>query len=294
MQGFTQFIGIDWTGAKGRRHSGLAVARCEVGQGAPVRIMPPSGARRWSRVELAFWLTTGMGRRVGERVLVGIDSSFGMPFIDEGSYFPAGNDGSRCGDDVAALWRAVADHAPEAEDFYAGAFVEWNRSHYLRGAERGARYRRRMRTAEDLAVATGAGPCESVFHLVGPSQVGLSGLSTMAMLHHIKAHSHIAIWPFDDCTEASVVIVEIYAALFAAMGGHRGKIRDVHTLKSILLNLQTSRLPRLGLDFNDHVADACVTAAALRLIAGERKYWNPLSLSAKVRRTEGWIFGIEQ
>lgn len=294
MRGFTQFIGIDWTGAKGKSHRGLAVARCKAGRGAPERVVPPSGAHRWSRLELASWLSSGIGRRADERVLVGIDSSFGMPFVDEGAYFPGAGDGSGCGEDVASLWRAVAEHAPESADFYAGAFVERNRAHYLRGADRGALYRRRMRTAENLAVATGAGPCESVFHLVGPSQVGLSGLSTMAMLHHVSRRPHIAVWPFDDCDEAPVVIVEIYAALFAALGGYRGKIRDAGTLKSILQNLGTARMPRLGLDFDDHVADACATAAGLRLIAGERKYWNPLSLSAKVRRTEGWIFGIEQ
>ncbi|WP_417463315.1 hypothetical protein [Kordiimonas sp.] len=294
MQGFTQFIGIDWTGAKGSRHSGLAVASCIPGDGAPVRVKPPSGKRRWSRHELASWLAGGIGRRAGERVLVGIDSSFGMPFVDEGAYLPANDSSTACGDDVADLWRAVANHAPEVADFYAGAFVEQYADHYLRGAVRGPLYRRRMRVAEILAVATGAGPCESAFHLVGPSQVGLSGLSTMAMLHHIKDHSHIAIWPFDNCATAPVVVVEIYAALFAALGGHRGKIRDAAALKSILLNLQTSRMPRLGLDFDDHIADACVTAAALRLIGLERKYWNPLSLSAKVRRTEGWIFGVEQ
>ncbi|NVJ97368.1 MAG: hypothetical protein HWE25_04395 [Alphaproteobacteria bacterium] len=288
MTDFTHFIGIDWTGAKGKRHAGLAVAMCEAGEGAPKMISPPSGKSRWGRAECASWISGKLARRSGERALVGIDSSFGMPFLDEGSYL-AGTD---LPDDVKSLWAHVAGLCPEDGDFYGGPFVDAYAEHYLRTDYRGRHYSRRMRVPEQLAVESGAGPCESVFHLIGPSQVGMSGLSTMAALHHLDAHGNVAIWPFDDVSDARVVIVEIYAAAFAALGGHRGKIRDRDTLKSILNALGTARMPRLGLDFTDHAADACVTAAALRQIAPDRKYWNPPALSDRVRATEGWVFGI--
>ncbi|SDE32602.1 hypothetical protein [Kordiimonas lacus] len=290
---FSHFVGIDWTGAKGKRHAGLAVALCEAGEGAPKMVSPPSGHRRWSRQDCASWLAGGLGRRKGERVLVGIDSSFGMPFVDEGAYLP----GDVLPADVKALWAHVADLCGPEGDFYGGPFVDEHAAYYLRsrGAEtlKGRHYSRRMRVPEQLAVDSGAGPCESVFHLIGPSQVGLSGLSTMAMLHHLNRQDHIAIWPFDDMTDARIVVVEIYAAAFAALGGHRGKIRDLAALRPILNRLGAKRMPRLGLDFTDHAADACVTAAALRQIHHDRKYWNPQALSAMVRRTEGWVFGIE-
>ena len=289
MTDFTHFIGIDWTGAKGSRHGGLAVALCEAGDGAPRMIPPPSGKSRWSRAECAAWLAGGIGRRQGERVLVGIDSAFSMPFIDEDGYLP----GLSLPTEAKSLWAMTAALCPEAEDFYGGAFVDEFADHYLRPSARGMHYRRRMRVAEDRAVASGAGPCESVFHLIGPSQVGLSGLSTMAMLHRLAQKPHVAVWPFQKPHNHRIVLVEIYAAAFAALAGHKGKIRDRESLKSVMTKLGAKRLPRLGLDFTDHAADACVTAAALRAIAPKRKYWNPNALSAMVRRTEGWVFGIE-
>lgn len=286
---FTHFVGIDWTGAKGKRHAGLAVALCEAGDGAPKMMTPPLGNRRWSRAECADWIANKLARRTGERALVGIDSSFGMPFYDEGHYLP----GKVLPDDAKSLWTHVATMCPVEADFYGGPFVDAHAAHYLRTGAKGEFYSRRMRVPEQLAVDSGAGPCESVFHLIGPSQVGMSGLSTMAMLHHLNKNDHIAIWPFDDIANARVVVVEIYAAAFAAMGGHKGKIRDRQALKTILQKLGANRFPRLGADFTDHAADACVTAAALRHISHDRKYWNPAALSAMVRRTEGWVFGIK-
>lgn len=288
MTDFSHFVGIDWTGAKGKRHAGLAVAICTAGQGAPRMVKPPSGKSRWSRAECASWLSAGLGRRKGERVLVGIDSSFGMPFVDAGAYLPD----THLPADIEALWAHVANLSPTETDFYGGSFVEAHADHYLRTGHRGKHYRRRMRVPEQLAVDSGAGPCESVFHLIGPSQVGLAGLSTMAMLHQLAGEDHVAIWPFHDIRDARIVIVEIYAAAFAALGGHRGKIRDHKALKSVLLRLGTEHMPRLGMDFTDHAADACVTACALRQIHDDRKYWHPVALSDKVRRTEGWVFGI--
>ena len=288
MQPFDTFIGIDWTGAKGLRHAGLAVARCEAGQAAPAVVPPPSGHSRWSRAELADWLQAGFGCRQGHRALVGIDSSFGMPFVDAGGYFPT-PDAPR---NVAQLWHTIWQMCARTTDYYGGPFVDQHAAHYLRVGARGELYARRTRVAENHAIASGAGPCESVFHLIGPSQVGLSGLSTMAMLHELNEAPHIAVWPFDDASTAPVVVTEIYAAAFAAIGGHRGKIRDVETLCRVLQAFDINSKPGEFSAMDDHQADALVTAAALRHIAHARNYWNPPELSAMVRRTEGWIFGI--
>jgi hypothetical protein len=285
VQSFDRFIGIDWTGAKGKRHAGLAVAVCEAGEETPRLVMPPSGGARWSRAELADWLTDGAG---GGRVLVGIDSSFGMPFLDEGAYFPV----TESPQDVAQLWHSVHTLCGRDIDFYGGPFVDLHAAHYLRLGHRGNCYSRRMRVAENLAVASGAGPCESVFHLIGPSQVGLSGLSTMAMLHELNEADRVVVWPFEDAGHTPVTVVEIYAAAFASLGGHKGKIRDAGALEAILGTLGCIGRVRVDGGFDDHKADALMTSAALRAIAHDRKYWNPEQLSAMVRRTEGWIFGI--
>jgi len=78
-----------------------------------------------------------------------------------------------------------------------------------------------MRIAENQAVASRVGPCESVFHLIGPSQVGLSGLSTMRMLAELASSPDIAVWPYDARCALPITLVEIYAAAFAAMPGPR-------------------------------------------------------------------------
>ena len=42
---FELFIGIDWSGAKGSSHRGIAVSEAEAGQSVPSIISPPADAR---------------------------------------------------------------------------------------------------------------------------------------------------------------------------------------------------------------------------------------------------------
>ena len=44
---FARFAAIDWSGAKGARHKGIAIALCETGQAVPRLIPAPGGI--WSR-----------------------------------------------------------------------------------------------------------------------------------------------------------------------------------------------------------------------------------------------------
>ena len=195
-------------------------------------------------------------------------------------------------DDAIDLWGDVEQICADDGSLYGGEWVTRYHQHYHRASGKGRQYQRRMRVAEALCVESGAGPCESVFHLIGPSQVGLSGLSTMRMLQQVRDHPDIAVWPFQDISRAKVVIVEIYAALFAKMGGGGGKIRDARQLETILAALGAAG-DAPAEDFDDHKADALVTAAGLATIAGDREYWNPRSLSPMVRESEGWIFGLK-
>ncbi len=284
---FTHFVGIDWSGAKGKRHAGLAVAVCDA-DGQTKLVSPPDGKRNWSREGCANWISAGCGLDDSTRVLVGLDSSFSMPFLDEEAYIP----NEAVARDAKRLWKAIDKVCTDADDFFGGPFVEKHSSHYLRPNKRGENFVRRMRVAEDIAVSSGAGPCESVFHLIGPSQVGMSGLSTMRMLAKLDTHNDIAIWPYEEIDAANIVLVEIYAAAFAVLGGHRGKVRDNRTLERILTELDV-KMPSVGpQEFSDHACDALITAGALRKIATDCKYWKPKQLSSMVRRTEGWIFGV--
>jgi hypothetical protein len=51
---FARFAAIDWSGAKGARHKGIAVAICGIGQDAPELVEAPGGI--WSRQAVADWL----------------------------------------------------------------------------------------------------------------------------------------------------------------------------------------------------------------------------------------------
>ena len=44
-------------------------------------------------------------------------------------------------------------------------------------------------------------------------------------------------------------------------------------------------------DFTDHDSDALITAAGLRAIVENPRYWHPIHLS-EVAATEGWTFGV--
>jgi hypothetical protein len=284
---FSHFVGIDWSGAKGKRHKGIAVAVCAVGNQAPKLIDPPSGKAAWSREECRDWILAGMGLLNTARALVGLDSAFSMPFVDEEQYLGDDFDVP----DVRQLWKAVEKSCANGEDLFGGPFVDANAEYYHRPGAKGVRFSRRMRVTEDMAVASKAGPCESVYHLIGPSQVGLSGLSTMRMLSDLADQPQISVWPYDEPDAGRITLVEIYAAAFAALGGHRGKFRTGEALNSALRQLGSKAHEAEG-TLSDHASDAIITAAALRKIAPDSKYWHPSALSTKVRRTEGWVFGI--
>ena len=301
MQPFSHFAGIDWTGAKGKRHPGLKVAVCESGDMAPKLVTPPSNSKNWSRQEFTNWIACGLGLPASARCLVGVDAAFGYPFIETGGYLR----GDVEGQNAYELWAEIAHACDGAEDLFGGPFVERHAKHYRHqqyNAERRAfdtivdkeYFEPSLRIAEQICINEKYGPCESVFNLIGASQVGKSALSTINMLHQLKGNSNIAIWPFDDAADAPIVLVEIYAAIFSKLGGGKGKVRDIGTLNECLASLGSKPYGGTLPSGNtvDDVTDAIMTSAGLRLIAEQPEYWRPKQLSTKVRETEGWIFGI--
>ncbi|UTW56978.1 hypothetical protein KFE96_08855 [Kordiimonas sp. SCSIO 12603] len=290
INSFTHFIGIDWSGAKGKRHKGIAIAICETGDSAPAIVEPSFGERYWSRKEITDWIKAGCGLPTEAKILIGIDAAFGMPFDDENAYFP----GRKFPETVPELWQEIASCCVEEVDLFSGAFVEEYSEYFQQhGGRKGKCYSRRMRRTESICIETGAGPCESVFNLIGASQVGKSALSTMHMLHLLQECSDTAVWPFDEPNTARICLVEIYAALFAKLGGHKGKMRSSRELNIALQGLNSKayqgELPKKI----DDVTDALVTSAGLRDIANSKQYWQPAYLVPKIRKTEGWIFGIK-
>jgi hypothetical protein len=53
MRPFTRFACADWSGAKGSRHPGIALAVCEVGNEAPRLVPAPFGRVR--RLPIGCW-----------------------------------------------------------------------------------------------------------------------------------------------------------------------------------------------------------------------------------------------
>ena len=81
MKHFRHFAAIDWSGAAGERHRGIALAVCSIGRSAP-RLLRPT--ERWSRAEVLAWLRDDLP----ERCLVGLDLGLSLAFADRGAFFP--------------------------------------------------------------------------------------------------------------------------------------------------------------------------------------------------------------
>ena len=128
MRLFTRFACADWSGAKGSRHPGIALAVCDVGDEAPRLVTPPN--KVWSRQAVADWLVAQ-----DDDLLIGFDFSFAPPLIERGSYLP--------GDDVPSsakdFW-AYVDHVCDDPDLGAASFLEYHhRRHFYLGAAAGAK-----------------------------------------------------------------------------------------------------------------------------------------------------------
>jgi len=157
------------------------------------------------------------------------------------------------------------------------------------GAADGPRAARaHLRLTERVYADSRLGTPTSNFVLLGASQVGKATLSAMRLLHRLD----MPVWPFDPLPARGPVILEIYAQAFARMAGFRGKLRDRGALETALVHFGSQPMPcAFPGTFPDHVGDAIVTAAGLRAIAHQPRWWVPDGLDA-VRTTEGWTFGV--
>ncbi|WP_321389991.1 hypothetical protein [Emcibacter sp.] len=292
MNSEISFTAVDWTGAKGNRHSSIAVAEISAGESAPREVLPSQG--RWSRQAVADWILDLADR--GKSALIGFDFSFGLPYADVGAYFP--EQPSDYGA-AADFWGFVEEKTAAEKDFYAGPLVRDAEleAYFHRPGLKGERYEKRLRLCEKENLAQGFGWSESCFHLIGPSQVGLASLSGMRMLRYLKEKNpEISIWPWDEFNPDGITIIEIYARIFRIMGGQGSlKLRDMSSLNQALAALGSSPVDR-GLSDNrltDHLTDALVTAAGLKAIAHDPACWSPRTATREALRFEGWTFGIK-
>ncbi|MCZ4343022.1 hypothetical protein O4H52_15490 [Sphingomonadaceae bacterium G21617-S1] len=284
---FRRFACIDWSGAKGERQKGIAVAMSE-GPGTTPRLI----VRRWSRQAVLDWLLDHARRE--SDLLVGIDFSTALPFLDAGAYFPGWADSPA---DARALWRQVDRLCAGDPHLQAGAFIdhpEISRHFRRHGGRQGDLFgagNGRYRLVERICRDDRHGPATSCFNLVGAAQVGKSSLTGMRLLHRLDGT--VPIWPFDPLPERGPAIVEIYTTIAARAAGLGGgsKMRDADRLRAGLAGYGIRRAPRLA-QYDDHSTDAILTAAWLAEAAARTDLWAPAALSDDIAAIEGWTFGI--
>ncbi len=278
---FARFAAIDWSGAKGNRHKGIAVAQCDAGDGAPRLI---ERAKPWSRTEILEWL---LATAAETPTLFGFDFSYAPPIAERGAYLP----GDPVPEDARSFW-AYVDRLCDDEDLGAASFLErHHRRHFYFGAADGVKADfLHHRVCEQAFNATGGGKASTLYDAIGASQVAKASFAGMRLLHHLAGR--VPVWPFDTVSASGSLVVEIYTRVFIRLAGFSGrKIRTFDAL-NVALDALGSREYGGRADPNDHETDVLIAAAGLRAIAGDRAYWNPPRLTLALARTEGWTFGV--
>ena len=279
---FDAFVAIDWSGAKGRRHKGIAIAEARAGD--PPRLVRPGHV--WSREEVLRWL---LERASKEPTLFGFDFSFAPPLIERGEYLP-GEVGVP--DNAREFW-AYVDALCDDEDLGAASFLETaHRKHFYFGIADGVKADFvRFRQCDRLLNAQGGRKTASAYDAIGAAQVAKASFSGMRLLRHLNGK--VAIWPMDPWPEQDSAVVEIYTRIYLRRAGMSGtKLRTTSQLNEALAGLG-SKPVRLRFQPDDHQTDALVTAAGMRALAMEEpRAFAPEGLTPHIAKSEGWTFGI--
>ncbi|MEY4952069.1 MAG: hypothetical protein RL299_493 [Pseudomonadota bacterium] len=281
---FRHFAAIDWSGAAGERHRGIAVALCSTG--APELVRP---GHRWSRGEMLDWLV----EELPADTLVGFDMGISLAFADKGAFLPGWAESPS---DARALWGMIDQLCGDDPHMAATSFVDHPDAarHFRRhGGREGDLFgggRGRFRVTERAQEAMGCKPYSN-FNLVGAAQVGKSSLTGMRLLHRLNGR--LPVWPIDPLPSAGSAVVEIYTTLAAMAAGRsagKSKMRSFEELNAALAVLGSEPVPGAG-SIVDHASDALLTAAWLRIAASDPALWEPPLLTPEIAATEGWTFG---
>ncbi len=201
MRAFSHFAAIDWSGAAGERHKGIAVALADAAGG------PPAPRAQAARLVAARRARLAARRECPADTLVGLDLGIALPFADCGAFFPGWADSPA---DAQALWAAVdalcrgaIRTSPRAASSITREAARYFRRH---GGREGARFhapdaadrRGRFRVTEQAQAAMGCKPYSN-FNLVGAAQVGKSSLTGMRVLHRLGGR--LPVWPVDPLLE---------------------------------------------------------------------------------------------
>jgi hypothetical protein len=279
---FAAYIAIDWSGAKGRRHKGIAIAEAR-GDAAPRLVR---AGHVWSREEVLGWL---LKRAAKEPTLFGFDFSFAPPIVERGEYLIGEPDVPR----TAREFWAYVDGKCDDEDLGAASFLETaHRRHFYFGIADGVKADFvRFRQCDARLNAQGGRKTASAYDAIGAAQVAKASFSGMRLLRSLDGK--VAIWPMDSLPKGGSAVVEIYTRIYLRRAGLTGvKLRSRADLNRALKGLG-SPLARLRFEPNDHQTDALVTAAGMRALARtEPRAFDPEGLTPAIARSEGWTFGV--
>ena len=282
MRRFASYVAIDWSGAKGRRHKGIAIAEAR-GEAAPRLVR---SGHIWSREEVLRWL---LARAAREPTLFGFDFSFAPPIVERGEYLIGEPDVPKT---ARAFW-AYVDAKCEDEDLGAASFLETaHRRHFYFGVADGVKADFvRFRQCDARLNAQGGRKTASAYDAIGAAQVAKASFSGMRFLHRLDGK--VAIWPMDRLQAHGSAVVEIYTRIYLRRAGLTGvKLRSRADLNRALNGLG-SPPARLRFEPNDHQTDALVTAAGMRALAlQEPGAFDPEGLTPEIARSEGWTFGV--
>ena len=282
MRPFAAYVAIDWSGAKGRKHKGIAIAEAR-GEAAPRLIRP---GHIWSREEVLGWL---LKQAAKEPTLFGFDFSFAPPIVEKGEYLLGEPDVPKT---AREFWAYVDDRCDD-EDLGAASFLEVaHRKHFYFGIADGVKADFvRFRQCDARLNAQGGRKTASAYDAIGAAQVAKASFSGMRLLHHLDGK--VATWPMDKLPDNGSAIVEIYTRIYLRRAGMTGvKLRSRAALNLALAGL-ASPPARLRFEPNDHQTDALVTAAGMRQLAlTEPRAFDPEGLTPEIAQSEGWTFGV--
>lgn len=268
-------IAVDWSGARVGASQKIWLAEIRAG-----RVERLESGRDRAAVTQALLAIVQQARVDGERVVIGLDFSFGVPC------WYADQQGWRTGRD---MWRAFT--ADRADAMLASpTFPFWGRGAQrtrpaalrddgptppLRETEWGLRGRSRP---------------FSVFQLVGAGSVGAASLRGMATLHAL-AEAGACVWPFEDDPGGPVsVVAEVWPRLAApAVNKSNADARLAH-VRTLASSVQGVRDHEEAVHRSDDAFDALVAAIGL-WTARDALVRLPVERSAQ-RRREGRILQV--
>jgi len=259
MSLFSQYIGIDYSGAQTPRSSlkGLRVYRA-AGGAEPAEVLPPAGPRKhWTRRGIAEWLAETLA---GDgATIVGVDHGFSFPL----QYF----DAHRLAHDWPAFLDDFQRHWPTDGDDVSVEIVR--RERFGKGSARKGESNWKRLTERR------AGAAKSVFHFDVQGSVAKSTHAGLPWLRSLRAAvgDRIQFWPFDgwDVQPGRSIIAEVYPRLWSKQYAAGDRTSDQHDAYAVAAWLQEAdRTGKLGRCFQPQLTAAERATAAI----------------------EGWILGV--